>query len=70
MELPAEYFTTCSRSQHSDVVVCKRCKGEGKVKVETDDPRYNGPWVKQCPVCRGAGRRRRTVTVEYEPFEG
>jgi len=68
MELPAEYITTCSKSLLREVVICQRCNGEGKVRVETDDPRYEGPWVKPCHVCRGSGRRWKTVTVEFEPF--
>lgn len=48
------------------VVLCGFCKGEGKVPLYNDNPAYDGPREQVCQVCMGAGRRRRTVTVEYD----
>lgn len=37
----------------------------GGVRVESDNPGYDGPWRKRCPQCKGSGRRWKEVTTEF-----
>jgi DnaJ-class molecular chaperone len=69
MELQAEYkrktnVTTVIR----DIVICTNCKGEGKIKIKTEDPSYNGPWIEDCWCCKGSGRLICKITTELSPF--
>lgn len=55
-----------------EVMVCDRCKGNGKVEcselVDYHKGDYNYWWEK-CIRCDGTGRLVKTTTVSYKPFK-
>jgi DnaJ-class molecular chaperone len=70
MPLPAEFITSAvKRNTDRSVIICFHCKGEGKVSVFNDDPRYEGPWIEPCPVCEGSGRRIVITITTIMPFK-
>lgn len=55
-------------SVNKKVVLCTKCKGEGKVQHHTEDPNYSGEWVVNCPICKGSGRLMRIRNTTFEPY--
>lgn len=68
MEIPVEYSNGCNITKTSEIVICARCNGTGEVRIDTDDPGYEGPWWKHCHKCKGSGRLMKYVTTEFLPF--
>lgn len=51
--------------RNKTIIICPTCQGEGEIQVHNDNPAYNGPWVKTCYTCNGAGRLVQITTKEY-----
>lgn len=47
------------------IVICKECHGNGKVKVGNLRECHNHD-VEKCGQCKGTGKLKRTVTIEYK----
>jgi hypothetical protein len=56
-------------SKSEKIILCYYCHGEGMVSVHVENPRYEGPWERQCPACEGSGRRVMEVSIKYKPFK-
>ena len=47
------------------IVLCETCRGTGLIRIHTDDPRFEGPYINDCFACNGRGRVLRSVITEH-----
>jgi len=53
------------RKKENKIVICETCRGSGQVSVFSDDPCFEGPYVKECYACSGMGRVARITVTEH-----
>jgi DnaJ-class molecular chaperone len=55
-----------------EIIICEKCKGTGTVEVRELIDYHHGTYNitdKECSLCKGSGRMKKTTTVTIEPYQ-